>query len=73
MRKYDPMRADLTDVQKTLDKVWSYLDSLPVGSISRSGSRPMDYVYQWLFALVCLLESRKNATKKSSFVSLARH
>ena len=72
MRSYDPMRADLSGVQATLDKVWSHLDSLPLGSISRSGSRPMDYVYQWLFALVCILESRKNAKKKSAFVTLSR-
>ena len=45
------------------DNVWFYLNTLPSGSVARSGSRPMDYIYQWLFSVVCILESRKKGHK----------
>ena len=51
------------------DNVWFYLNTLPSGSVARSGSRPMDYIYQWLFSVVCILESRKKGHKSAEFVT----
>ena len=64
MQEYDPLTVEIPSLSQTLDQVWQLLNSLPKGSVARAGSRPMDYVYQWLFCVVCLLESRKKSVQK---------
>ena len=64
MQEFDPLTADIPSLSTTLDEVWRLLNALPKGSVARAGSRPMDYVYQWLFCVVCLLESRKKMGEK---------
>ena len=49
MQEFNPLEASIPNLAEILPEIWEMLKNLPQDSVARSGSRPMDYVYQWLF------------------------
>ena len=61
--EYDPM--DATQPTK-VDVVLSYLKDIPRGSVANKGSKPADYIYNWLYICMNLLEHARTTARTTN-------